>query len=59
MGKVLNNIVDQNQAAFVVCQSIHNHILLNYELIKGYSRHGGIPRCMVQMDTQKAYDTID
>lgn len=59
MGKVLNTILGQNQAAFIPGQVIHNHILLTYELMRGYSRHGGTPRCMVQMDIQKAYDTID
>lgn len=58
-GEVLNTIVGQNQAAFIPGQVIHNHILLTYELMRGYSRHGGTPRCMVQMDIQKAYDTID
>ncbi|PNX74719.1 ribonuclease H, partial [Trifolium pratense] len=59
MGEVMTNIIGQNQAAFVPGQIIHNHILLTYELIKGYNRKGGTPRCMMQLDIQKAYDTID
>ncbi|GAU21086.1 hypothetical protein TSUD_10030 [Trifolium subterraneum] len=59
MGEVMTSIVGQNQAAFVPGQIIHNHILLTYELIKGYNRKGGTPRCMMQLDIQKAYDTID
>ncbi|GAU38712.1 hypothetical protein TSUD_396400 [Trifolium subterraneum] len=59
MGEVMTSIVGQNQAAFVPGQIIHNHILLTYELIKGYNRNGGTPRCMMQLDLQKAYDTID
>lgn len=38
---------------------IHNHILLAYELLKGYSRKGGTPRIMIQLDLQKAYDMVD
>ncbi|KAI5445647.1 hypothetical protein KIW84_013750 [Lathyrus oleraceus] len=27
--------------------------------IRCYTRKGGVPRCMLQMDLQKAYDTVD
>ena len=53
MGRVMDSIVGKNQAAFVPGQKIHNHILLAYELIKGYSRKGGTPCCMMQIDLQK------
>ncbi|MCI25799.1 hypothetical protein A2U01_0046990, partial [Trifolium medium] len=43
MGEVMASIVGQNQAAFVPGQFIHKHILLTYELIKGYNRAGGTP----------------
>lgn len=59
MGRVMDSIVGKNQAAFVPGQKIHNHILLAYELIKGYSRKGGTPRCMMQIDLQKAYDMVN
>lgn len=55
----MNSITGNNQVAFVPDQVIHNHILLAYELIKGYNRKGGTPRCMMQRDIQKSYDTID
>ncbi|CAI8601218.1 unnamed protein product [Vicia faba] len=32
--------------------------MLAYELLKGYSRKGGIPRCMMQINLQKA-DMVD
>ncbi|MCI14621.1 ribonuclease H protein, partial [Trifolium medium] len=53
------SIVNHSQAAFVPGQHIHDHILLAYELIRGYSRKGGTPKCMLQLDLQKAYDTVD
>lgn len=57
--KVLGKLVNESQAAFVPGQNIHNHILLAYELIRGYSRKGGMPRCMMKMDLQKAFDTVE
>lgn len=49
--------MNQNQATFVPGQHIHDHMMLGYELIQGYTRKGGTPRCMIQIDLQKAYDT--
>lgn len=51
-------IINKSQAAFVAGQDIHNHIHLAYELIKGYDRKSGSPRCMFQIDLQKAYDMV-
>jgi hypothetical protein len=59
LSKVLGSIISTSQAAFVPGQHIHDHILLAYELIRGYSRKGGTPKCMMQLDLQKAYDTVD
>lgn len=59
MCKVLKSIEFHKQAAFIPDQVIHNHILLTYELIKGYNRKRGTPKCMIQLDIQKAYDTVD
>ncbi|XP_058784180.1 uncharacterized protein LOC131658948 [Vicia villosa] len=56
--KVLPSVINVNQAAFVVGQDIHNHIHLAYELLKGYERKTGTPRCMFQIDLQKAYDMV-
>lgn len=52
-------MVHESQAAFVPGQQIHNHILLSYELLRGYNRTGGTPKCMLHMDLQKAYDTVE
>ncbi|XP_058760304.1 uncharacterized protein LOC131633624 [Vicia villosa] len=53
---VLPSVINKNQAAFVAGQDIHNHIHLAYELLKGYDRKKGTPRCMFQINLQKAYD---
>lgn len=42
-----------------VIHPIYNHILLSYELLRGYNRKGGPPRCMMQINLQKSYDMVD
>lgn len=58
LGKVLKNIIHHSQVAFVPDQHLQDHVLLAYELIKGYSTKYGPPRCIIQIDLQKAYDSI-
>lgn len=59
LGSMMPSVISKAQAAFVPGQNIHNHILQAYKLIKGYSRRGGTPRIMMQLDLQKAYDMVD
>ncbi|XP_058761495.1 uncharacterized protein LOC131634890 [Vicia villosa] len=59
LGSMLHEVIHHSQAAFLKGQLIHNHILLAFELMKGYNRRGGPPRCMLQIDLQKAYDMVD
>lgn len=57
-GKVLGSIIHRSQDAFFPSKNIHDHILLEYELIRGYSAKNRAPRCMLQMHMQKAYDIV-
>ncbi|CAK8573250.1 unnamed protein product [Lathyrus sativus] len=59
LGKVLISIIHSSQDAFVPGKNIHDHILIAYELIRGYSATNGATKCMLQMDLQKAYDTVE
>lgn len=59
LGRVIASIVNKNQIALYQVNIFHDHILLAYELIRGYNMKGGISRCMMQLDLQKAYDTVD
>ncbi|XP_058782915.1 uncharacterized protein LOC131657547 [Vicia villosa] len=59
LGMVLPEVIHKSQAAFLKGQVIQNHILLAFELMRGYSRKGGTPRSMIQVDLQKAYDMVD
>lgn len=58
LGQVIGSIVSLNQVAFFPGQQIQSHILLAYELVKGYSKSGGPPKCLFQIDMQKAYDMV-
>lgn len=58
LGKVLKSIIHVIQAAFVSGKHIHDHILLIYEE-KCTMKMEGTPRCMLYMDLQKAYDTME
>ncbi|PWA66526.1 RNA-directed DNA polymerase, eukaryota, Reverse transcriptase zinc-binding domain protein [Artemisia annua] len=56
--KVLCNLVDQNQSAFIPGRAITDNILLTQELLKGYKCANGQKRCSFKIDIQKAYDTV-
>lgn len=56
---MLSNIISRSHEAVVPGQRIYDHVLLAYELIRGYSRKDEVPRCMLQMDIQKADDIVD
>ncbi|XP_060170724.1 uncharacterized protein LOC132601667 [Lycium barbarum] len=57
--EVMDNIIDKGQAAFVLGKVIHDNIILSHELVKGYGRKGVSPRCMLKIDKQKAYDSVE
>lgn len=50
LSNILPRIISRNQVAFLLGQNIHDHVLLAFELLKGYGSKGGEPRCMIQMD---------
>jgi hypothetical protein len=59
LGKVIGSVVSLNQAAFVPGQQLHAHVLLAFELMRQYGRQDGVPKCMMQLDMQKAYDMVE
>ncbi|GJR74233.1 RNA-directed DNA polymerase, eukaryota, reverse transcriptase zinc-binding domain protein [Tanacetum coccineum] len=54
----LSEIVNINQSAFIPGRHIQDNILLAQELLRGYNRKNGPRRCAMQVDIQKAYDTV-
>nr|XP_016449921.1 PREDICTED: uncharacterized protein LOC107774789 [Nicotiana tabacum] len=59
MQKVIGGIICEAQAGFVPGRKIGYNIILAHELIKGYTRKHISPRCMIKIDIQKAYDSIE
>ena len=55
----LSTIVSDNQSAFIPGRSIIDNVLLSQELVRGYHRNRGTPRCTMKVDIQKAYDTVN
>ncbi|GKC87562.1 hypothetical protein Tco_1148211 [Tanacetum coccineum] len=47
-----------NESAFIIGRHIQDNILIAQELLRGYNRKNGPKRCAMQIDIQKAYDTV-
>ncbi|GKB04183.1 RNA-directed DNA polymerase, eukaryota, reverse transcriptase zinc-binding domain protein [Tanacetum coccineum] len=67
IGKILTNriknglskIMNINQSAFIPGRHIQDNILIAQELLRGYNRKNRPKRCAMQIDIQKAYDTVN
>ncbi|XP_058753378.1 uncharacterized protein LOC131626575 [Vicia villosa] len=59
LASVIGNVVSQSQTTFIPHQQIHNHILLTYELLRGYSTKGGTPRYDVLIFSKGDVASID
>ncbi|XP_073060321.1 uncharacterized protein [Primulina eburnea] len=59
LGEVVGSLIDEAQAAFIRGRSIVDNIHLAQELLRKYARKRGSPRCILKVDIQKAYDTVD
>ncbi|XP_010689006.1 uncharacterized protein LOC104902800 [Beta vulgaris subsp. vulgaris] len=57
--QVLPDIVAENQGGFVHGRYIIHHVMVVQDLVKKYNRKNASPSCMIKMDLQKAYDTVD
>ncbi|XP_019246459.1 PREDICTED: uncharacterized protein LOC109226111 [Nicotiana attenuata] len=56
---VMDDLIDKTQSAFVPGRVIINNTILSHELVKGYGRKGVSPNCMMKLDMQKAYDSLE
>ncbi|XP_075080266.1 secreted RxLR effector protein 78-like [Nicotiana tabacum] len=52
-------IISEAQAGFIPGRRIADNIILAHELVKSYSRKHISPRCMIKVDLQKAYDSVE
>lgn len=57
--KVVGEVVDGAQAGFIPGRHLADNIFLATELLKGYTRKAISPRCMLKVDLQKAYDSVE
>lgn len=52
-------MLSKAQAGFIPGRKGANNIILAHELVQAYNRKNVSPRCMIKVDIQKAYDTVD
>lgn len=57
--EVLDTVISANQSAFVKGRLILDNIILSHEIVKGYNRKNISPRCVVKVDIQKAFDSVE
>ncbi|KAJ9536643.1 hypothetical protein OSB04_un000192 [Centaurea solstitialis] len=53
-----DGLVNRAQSAFIPGRRISDNILLAHELVNGYQKNGGSPRCAFKIDIRKAYDMV-
>ncbi|KAJ9562228.1 hypothetical protein OSB04_007388 [Centaurea solstitialis] len=56
---VLNQLVSKSHSAFIPGRRISDNIMLAHELVSGYHKSVGPPRCAFKIDIRKAYDMVD
>lgn len=59
LASILPTIVSPPQNAFIKGRHICDNILLAHELFSGFHLEPYLPKCVVKVDFQKAYDIID
>ena len=56
--RVMPNLINQSQGAFVPGREILFNVLICQDLARGYQRKHISPRCMMKVDLRKAFDSI-
>ena len=56
---VIQSVISDSQAGFIPGRKISDNILLAHKMVKAYTRKHISPRCMLKVDLQKAYDSVE
>jgi hypothetical protein len=56
---LLGDLVRMNSSAFIPSRSISENVLLAQELVRNYHKKKGKPRCTLNIDLMKAYDSVN
>jgi len=56
---VIASIITETQSGFIPGRKVADNVIMAHELVKTYTRKHISPRCMIKVDIQKAYDTVD
>ncbi|GAA0158944.1 reverse transcriptase [Lithospermum erythrorhizon] len=59
MKPFISQLISSSQSAFIPGRNIGDNIHMFQELVQGYHKNDGIPRAIVKIDLQKAYDIIE
>lgn len=57
--QVISDVISDSQAGFIPGRKIADNIILARKLVQTYGRKHTSPRCMLKIDLQKAYDSIE
>ncbi|KAL0423087.1 UNVERIFIED_CONTAM: Retrovirus-related Pol polyprotein from type-2 retrotransposable element R2DM [Sesamum radiatum] len=58
LSPALEKLIDSSQAAFVGGRNITDNIFLAQEMVRQYSRKRISPRCTINVDLRKAFDSV-
>lgn len=57
-GDIISEVASNKQSAFIKGRNISDNISLMQEVVRGYHRNNGLPRCALKIDLMKVYDFI-
>ncbi|KAL0430919.1 UNVERIFIED_CONTAM: Retrovirus-related Pol polyprotein from type-2 retrotransposable element R2DM [Sesamum radiatum] len=58
LGRPLEHLIDRSQTAFVGGRSITDNIFLAQKMVRQYKRKRISPRCTINVDLRKAFDSV-